>query len=308
MTFIREIARRCAAAGVRVIYVPGCERRGNGQSWARWPEGPVNHHTAGSNNIYVDRILIDGRADLDGPLTNFATLYDGDLALVAEHPANHAGSSGGWDTWPLPITRLFNRQTVGNEIQYRGTEPMSPAQWRTIVIFNRVVLDVLAEIGEGVLDHNGDPMRIKFHQGTSVTGKWDPGYAPGKTYSIRDFRRTVAASAVQQPAPTPSSNRLRDEMPAESLPPGQHVRKITYPIGPSVSLLVNRAWFSLAATEDSTATVWTMGRGAEAHKKWDVTLTKDKRWWAHLPDGVDQVTLHSDSTGSVGWCLELEPR
>lgn len=191
MTFVREIARRCAQAGVRVIYVPGCERRGNGQSWARWPEGIVDHHTGGGNNIYVDRILIDGRRDLSGPLCNFATLYDGDLALVAEYPANHAGASGGWDTWPLPVTRVFNRQTVGNEIQYRGTEPMSPAQWATILVLNRVTMQVLAEIGAGVLSRNGDPIRIKFHQGTSRTGKWDPGYAPGKTYDIGHFRRTV---------------------------------------------------------------------------------------------------------------------
>lgn len=303
MTFIREIARRCAAAGVRVIYVPGCERRGNGQSWARWPEGPVNHHTAGGRNIYVDRILIDGRSDLDGPLTNFATLYDGDLALVAEYPANHAGASGGWDTWPLPVTRLFNRQTVGNEIQYPGTEPMSRAQWATILIFNRVVLEVLAEIGEGVLDHNGDPIRVKFHQGTSITGKQDPAYAPGKTYDVRAFRRAVAAQHTE-PDPT-----LGDEMPAGTLPPGQHTRKLVYPIGDKVSALVKEGWFSLAATAPGTATVWTQGNHDGAFKRWDVSLTKDKRWWAYLPNGTDQITLQSDcAEGSVGWCLELRPR
>lgn len=186
MTFILEIARRCELAGVHVVRAPGCERRGNGQSWATWPEGPLNHHTAGGRNIYLDRNLIDGRSDLPGPLTNFATLYDGDLVVVAAYPANHAGASGGWDTAPMPVTRLFNRQVIGNEIQYPGTEPMSPAQWRTILIFNRIVLDVIGRAGQW--------NRIKFHNGTSITGKWDPGYGSGKTYDIAQFRRAVAAT------------------------------------------------------------------------------------------------------------------
>jgi len=190
MTIIMEIGRRCELAGVRVVRAPGCESRGNGQSWPTRPEGVLNHHTAGARNIYLDQLLLSGRRDLPGPLTNFATLYDGDLALVAAHPANHAGASGGWDTAPLPVTRVFNRLMVGNEIQYPGTEPMSPAQWRTVVIFNRIALDVIGRSGQW--------NRIKFHNGTSVTGKWDPGYAPGKTYDIAAFRRAVAQQSTPQ--------------------------------------------------------------------------------------------------------------
>lgn len=184
---IRDVANECIRRGVNVIFEPGWENRGNGQDWTPGgPKGLVNHHTGGGNNIYLDRNLITGVPGLSGPLCNFAGLYDGDLCVVAAFPANHAGASGGWDTAPLPNTGWFNREVLGIEIQYRGTEPMSPEQWRTVTIFNKVCQEILG--------WPADQSCSKFHQGTSIQGKWDPGYANGKTYDIYDFRRAVIAS------------------------------------------------------------------------------------------------------------------
>ncbi|MBA3280555.1 MAG: hypothetical protein H0U22_17995 [Geodermatophilaceae bacterium] len=92
---------------------------------------------------------------------------DGSITLIAAHPANHAGASGGWDTAPLPVTSLFNPLVWGHEIVYPGTSPMRPAQYRSATILARVVTEVL-----------GVPMsQVKSHDGTSITGKWDRGHS-----------------------------------------------------------------------------------------------------------------------------------
>lgn len=191
MGAVADVARMCESLGVRVVRTPGCESRGNGSAWA-FIEGIVNHHTAGGNNIYLDQILVDGRWDLSGPLCNYAITYDGDLFIVAEGPANHAGASGGWDTAPMPRTNDFNRRVLGVEVQYKGTEPMSPEQWRTLAVLNYCSMKVLGF---------NDFVRIKNHNGTSVQGKVDMGKGLDSrgsviTYPIEDVRGAAAAVAA----------------------------------------------------------------------------------------------------------------
>lgn len=201
---MRDIANFVAGHGVSIVWAPGWENRSNGQSWApRGPKGFVNHHTAGSNNIYLDQNLIHGIQGLSGPLCNVAGLYDGDLAVVSAGPANHAGASGGWDTAPLPNTGYFNREVLGLEVQYRGTEPMSPEQYRTMCLVNRAAQEILGWPANGI--------RSKNHQGTSIQGKWDPGYAPGKTYPIAQTRRDVAAVLAPVPPPAQVVNEIDAE-------------------------------------------------------------------------------------------------
>lgn len=189
----REFVARARAAGIIVHELDGCYSRGNGQSSAY--EGWVNHHTATSYG-FAPPILWTGRADLPPPLCNTAGNVDGSVTLVAAHPANHAGASGGWDTGPLPRTNVFNKYAWGHEIVYPGTQPMTDAQYRTAVIASKIGVDIWGY---------GDPNRIKFHQGTSITGKWDPGYASGRTIDIYAFR-----AAVQTP-PAPPTPVMSEE-------------------------------------------------------------------------------------------------
>ena len=181
---VLDIAERVRARGINVVKAEGCETRGNGSSWGQI-EGIVNHHTAGGNNIYIDQNLISGVPGLSGPLCNYCIMYDGDLGVIAAYPANHAGASGGWDTAPLPVTSDFNRRVLGVEIQYRGVEPMSEAQWKTMCILNYET--------NKYFDWSPDHIRCKTHNGTSIQGKWDPGYSEGKTYDIGVMRRAFAA-------------------------------------------------------------------------------------------------------------------
>ncbi|AUV60330.1 endolysin [Gordonia phage Flakey] len=178
VAIVGAIARRFVELGGRSVYTRGWESRGNGQSPAY--KGLVIHHTAGGRNVNIDQILIDGRWDLPGPLCNFCIMYDGDLGVIAANPANHAGASGGWDTAPLPRTGLFNREVLGCEVQYPGVEPMAQVQYESAKRLSVATMEVLGRPGQ--FD------RVKFHQGTSIEGKWDPGYANGKTYGITQFR------------------------------------------------------------------------------------------------------------------------
>ncbi len=179
----REINARLRAAGITVHEWPGWEARGNGQSSAY--EGCVVHHTASAFGS-TPAVLVDGRKGLSGPLANYAGNADGSVTVVAAHPANHAGASGGKSMGPLPVTSLFNKRTLGLEIVYPGTVPMRDAQYRTALIWARVVTDVCGY---------GDIERARAHAETSITGKWDPGYAPSRTINMAAFR---AAARIRQ--------------------------------------------------------------------------------------------------------------
>ncbi len=179
---IKAIADEFTRLGGRAVFTAGWETRGNGQSSAY--KGLLLHHTAGGRNVNIDQILIDGRWDLPGPLCNFCIMYDGDLGVISANPANHAGASGGWDTAPLPRTGLFNREIIGCEIQYPGTEPMAAVQYESAKRLSVATLKVLNKANQY--------QWVKFHQGTSIEGKWDPGYANGKTYDVSAFRRDAA--------------------------------------------------------------------------------------------------------------------
>jgi glycoside hydrolase-like protein len=95
------------------------------------------------------------------------------------------------------------------------------------------------------------------------------------------------------------------DMPAGSIAPGKQVTKLVMPIG-SASMLVARGWLSLASTEAGTAKVWVQAPQGEI--PYDVNFVKDRRWYIELPDGTDQMTIHTDTPGAVGWALELQPR
>jgi hypothetical protein len=186
-----EINARLRVAGVTVHEASGWKTRSNGYV-SNYVGGLVHHTATGFANAVAGSsvldLLIHGRPDLDGPLCNYAGNMDGSLTVVSAGPANHAGASGGRSMGPLPVTKLFNPRVLGLEIVYPGTVAMKPAQMRTAQVWARVVADV---VGGGDID------RVRAHAETSVTGKWDPGYAEGRTIDMAAFRR-AAKTALQQ--------------------------------------------------------------------------------------------------------------
>lgn len=180
-----EVMKRLRAAGITVHEAPNWQSRGNGQTSAY--EGFIWHHTATAFSNSNLSILVDGRSDLSGPLCNTCGWADGSVGLIAAHPANHAGASGGRFTDPLPKTSLFNRRVWGHEIIYPGTQPMTAAQYRTACILAKICTDVFGY---------GDINRAKGHYETSITGKWDPGYAPSKTVDLNKLRADSRNSLI----------------------------------------------------------------------------------------------------------------
>jgi hypothetical protein len=76
--------------GVPFLPVAGWETRGES---VFDPAGVMNHHTADTDpTTSALSVIINGRADLPGPLANFYLEWDGTIYLVAAGEANHAGN------------------------------------------------------------------------------------------------------------------------------------------------------------------------------------------------------------------------
>lgn len=172
--------------GVPWRVLSGAQTRGNGQVWGDI-NGAIMHHTATAVGN-APSVLWLGRSDLSGPLCNTAGEADGTVAFVAYYPANHAGASGGRSMGPLPTTTLFNKRVWGHEIVYPGVSPMTDAQYRSAIILGRVMAEILGVSVEC----------IRAHGETSITGKWDPGYANGKTINMSAFRSDAANATVEE--------------------------------------------------------------------------------------------------------------
>jgi hypothetical protein len=199
VSFARAVADGLRRHGVVVHFHPGWEWRGNGQTSAY--AGGVMHHTGAAFDGGFD-VLVNGRADLPGPLCNSNGWADGSITIIAAHPANHAGAAGGSWARPFPDTRNFNRMVWGHEIMFPGTVPMTRAQYRSALILGGVISGILGR---------PNPEWIRLHYETSVTGKWDFGagrghgvWFPGATY-----RRDIWP-ALNDGAPSPSPE---DDMP-----------------------------------------------------------------------------------------------
>ena len=186
LAFARAVMDGLARHGVRVLTEPGWENRGNGQT-ADY-QGAIMHHTASrssaGNPEPTRNMVVHGRPDLRGPLCNSLGGFDGSVRIIAAHPANHAGASGGRSMGPLPVTRAFNRLVWGHEIDYAGTVPMSPQQYRAATVLGAVISEVLGRT---------DAEWIRAHGETSITGKWDPGFALDRTIDMNRFRADVKA-------------------------------------------------------------------------------------------------------------------
>lgn len=211
IAFTNEWATRARQLGALVTVEPGWDVRGNGMA-ANY-EGGLVHHTAvasSESRPFPGRtLLIQGRSDLPGPLCNVAGPWcrpDAPrLHVISARPANHAGRSGGRSMGPLPVTASFNACVFGLEIDYSGVAPMAPGQYRAALIFARAVADVLGRSTE----------YVRAHAETSVTGKWDPGYAMNRTIDMAAFRRDAAnlsTAAQEDDDMTPDQDRLLREL------------------------------------------------------------------------------------------------
>lgn len=101
-------------AGLKVAEVEGWENRGLAEFGPL--RGILCHHTAGpkTGNMPSLRTLIDGRADLPGPLAQLGLGRDGTFYVVAAGRCNHAGA-GCWGG-----VRTANSNFIGIEAENTG--------------------------------------------------------------------------------------------------------------------------------------------------------------------------------------------
>ena len=89
---LTDLADVLRAAGLTVIEEPGWKTRGRGQMTA--VRGIILHHTAGGarDNYPSRNVVLNGRADLPGPLAQLGLARDGSVIVFAAGVANHAGA------------------------------------------------------------------------------------------------------------------------------------------------------------------------------------------------------------------------
>ncbi len=114
LTWLPEILR---SAGLKVAEQPGWADRGRGEMGK--VRGIVCHHTGTANpkllNMPTLRVLIDGRSDLPGPLSQLGLGRDGTYYVIAAGRSNHAGK-GQWKGVS------GNSQFIGIEAENGGTK------------------------------------------------------------------------------------------------------------------------------------------------------------------------------------------
>lgn len=306
VSFANAVVAGLRSYGVPVRFWSGWDRRGNGQ--VSDYRGMTWHHTA-SNYGKAYATLVNGHSTLPGPICNSSGDDDGGVTIIAAHPANHAGASGGRNMGPLPVTRSFNKHMWGHEIVYPGVKPMTDAQYRTAVILGAVVSKVLRR-------PNADWCR--GHAETSITGKWDPGYAPNKTYDLNKMRRESTAmmgvSPGPAPAPSPVISTGDDEMGMLPIvvPPtkGLAAMRLAIPVGKASSITA-RAWVSMVVNGESKGSgrVWAQSDTGGIADRWfnipyDAAANRSARDWWELPSGTTQVNIHYDMP--EGGCILLE--
>lgn len=161
------LADELRAEGCKVREYDGWKSRGRPSSTGSFnPYGVLQHHT-GTKTSYNNpaptlSTCVHGRSDLPGPLCQVMIGYDGTCHVIAAGRANHGGECNGNG----PFTQGdANAQLVGFELDYSGSQAVSPEQADAAI---RAAAAVLRRFGR-------DESYCRGHKETSTTGKWDPG-------------------------------------------------------------------------------------------------------------------------------------
>lgn len=132
-------------AGLKVAETPGWETRGHGDMGT--VKGVLCHHTAtpgkNSGNMPTLNLLIKGRADLSGPLSQLGLGRDGTYYIVAAGKCYHAGA-GMWQG----ITS-GNSNFIGIEAENTGGKDDSPWPDVQMEAYQRGVAAILKHIDKG---------------------------------------------------------------------------------------------------------------------------------------------------------------
>jgi hypothetical protein len=294
MARMTDIAAILRDAGLPVREVPGWQSRGHG---AMGPVlGVLCHHTAGaaSGNYPSERIVVNGRPGLAGPLAQLGLARDGTWIVIAAGQAWHAGT--GSMSW-VP-GRRGNTHLIGIEAESVGTRDDWTPQQRAG--YPRGVATLLEAFGLPA-------SRAIGHKEWAPGRKIDPAY-----WDMRAFRAEVARLMAGGPAPTPTAPDEGDDMGMQQflIPPAEGVRsmRLIVPTGKASSVTA-RAWISMVVNGDrkGSGRVWAQDDDSGIADKWfnmPFANGRSARDWWELPNGTTQINVHYDMPD--GGCITLE--
>lgn len=161
-------------AGLKTIEKSGWQTRGHGDM--KGVRGILCHHTAeaiDSNTDPVSDLLMRGRPDLPGPLSQLGLGQDGTYYIIAAGKSYHAGK-GAWA--PMNLVDNGNSWLIGIEAENNGLKEVWP----------EVQLDAYARGCAAMCRHLGLPA-------SAVIGHKE--YAPGRksdpNFDMKVFRAKV---------------------------------------------------------------------------------------------------------------------
>jgi hypothetical protein len=173
-----------------VVETPGWKTRGRPSTKGEFkPVGILCHHTATGKNwtdSSVVKLLIEGRSDLPGPLSQFGLSRDGTVHIIASGRCNHAGTAK--ESGSI-LAGDGNALYIGIEAFNDGVkEPWAAIQYNAYVT---LCAALTLEITKNSVN------TIRGHKETSITGKPDP------TFNMDTFRKNVSAQMLSFGSPKP---------------------------------------------------------------------------------------------------------
>lgn len=206
MTFMADVLRD---AGLPVREVPGWQTRGHGAMGSVL--GVLAHHTAGpaTGDFPSERVVVNGRTGLAGPLCNLGLTRSGTWVVVAAGQAWHAGT--GSVSW-CPANS-GNSRLIGVEAESVGTRDDWTAAQRSN--YPRGVAALLRHL-------RLPASRVIGHKEWAPTRKIDPAF-----WDMNNFRADTARWMTEE---DPLMSALSDAEQRELL---DHARALTRWLAPT---------------------------------------------------------------------------
>lgn len=170
LTWLADVLR---AAGCKVIEQPGWKDRGRGDMGT--VKGVLAHHTGAGSTSGLLNLIVNGRADLPGPLSQLFLDEDGTWHVIAAGRCNHAGA-GSWQG-----------VTAGNT-SFIGVEARNAGDGKDV--WEEAQMDAYARGVAAILKHVGaDDVMVAGHKeyATPRGRKIDP------SFDMVAFRENVEA-------------------------------------------------------------------------------------------------------------------
>lgn len=207
-----DLATYLRSWGLKVQEVSGWQTRSSNWSKSFTPKGVVCHHTAGpaaGGNYPSYNTVLNGRSNLQGPLSQFGLGRDGTVILIGAHRANHAGTGGPLVGIPKDSANAY---MWGIEAENSGHQSWPAVQ-----------MQAYYKLVAALASYSKAPFAASMVIGHK---EWAPGRKPDPSFSMSNFRTQVQAAKNKGPKPPPKPTK-----PPTSPPPHVPIGGLSNPPG-----------------------------------------------------------------------------